>query len=113
MHEMAICRNILEIIEDQARAKDFARVRRISVEIGPLAGVEVEALRFGFDVVTRGSVADGAVLDIIRPEARATCRDCGANSVIEQRYDPCPQCGSHRLDIISGAEMLVKELEVV
>ncbi|WP_421849483.1 hydrogenase maturation nickel metallochaperone HypA [Oricola sp.] len=112
MHEMAMCRNILEIIEEQAAAQGFAKVKRISLEIGPLAGVEVEALKFGFDVVTRGSLADGATIDIIRPEARARCLDCGADMVIQQRYDPCPRCGSHRLQIASGDELRVKELEV-
>lgn len=112
MHEMSICENILDILKEQARAQDFATVKRISLEIGPLSGVEIEALKFGFDVVMRNSLADGAALDIVETEARATCLDCGAAAAITQRYDPCPQCGSHNLQVTSGEEMRIKELEV-
>ncbi|MEQ1712058.1 MAG: hydrogenase maturation nickel metallochaperone HypA, partial [Hyphomicrobium sp.] len=62
MHEMALCESIRCTLEEQSRLRRFSRVARVSLEIGPLAGVEVEALRFGFDVVMRGSVAEGAVL---------------------------------------------------
>jgi len=112
MHEMSICENILDILKEQARVQDFGTVKRISLEIGPLSGVEIEALKFGFDVVMRNSLADGAELEIVETQARATCLDCGASGAIAERYDPCPQCGSHNLQVTSGEEMRIKELEV-
>lgn len=112
MHEMSICESILDLIKEQARAQDFSGVRRISLEIGPLAGVEIEALKFGFDVVMRDSLAEGAALDIIETEVRATCLDCGTEASIEERFDPCPNCGSHNLKVTSGDELRIKELEV-
>jgi hypothetical protein len=60
MHEMSICENILDVLKEQARAQKFDTVKRVSLEIGPLSGVEIEALKFGFDVVMRDSIADGA-----------------------------------------------------
>lgn len=112
MHEMSICENILGILKDQARAQNFETVKRISLEIGPLAGVEIEALKFGFDVVMRNSLAEGAALDIVETEVRATCLDCGTAAAIEERFDPCPNCGSHQLKVTSGEELRIKELEV-
>lgn len=112
MHEMSICESILNILKEQASVQNFETVKRVSLEIGPLAGVEIEALKFGFDVVMRNSLADGAVLDIVETQARATCLDCGASAAIEERFDPCPICGSHRLKVTSGEEMRIKELEV-
>ena len=65
MHEMSICEGILTVMEEQASIQQFKRVISVWLEIGPLAGVEIEALRFGFDVVTRNSLAEGARLEII------------------------------------------------
>ncbi len=50
MHEMAICEGIFQVIEDQAKAQQCTRVRRVGMEIGPLAGVDVEALTFSMSL---------------------------------------------------------------
>ncbi|QKV17319.1 hydrogenase maturation nickel metallochaperone HypA [Oricola thermophila] len=112
MHEMSICESILNVLKDQAREQEFESVNRVCLEIGPLSGVEVEALRFGFDVVMRGSIADGAKLDIVETEGAAFCLACGKQVVIAARYDPCPECGSHQLQVTGGDELRIKELEV-
>lgn len=112
MHEISICENIVDILKEQARAQAFDTVKRVSLEIGPFSGVEIEALKFGFDVVTRDSLAEGAALDIVETEARAKCLECGAEAVIAQRYDPCPQCGSHLLQVTSGEELRIRQVEV-
>lgn len=112
MHEMAISESILGIIEDQARQQDYRRVKRVWLEIGPLAGIETEALRFTFDVVTKGTIADSARLEITATEARAWCLPCETSVPIHQRTDPCPTCGGHQLQMTSGDEMRIKELEV-
>lgn len=112
MHEMSICDSILGLLQEQAQAQNFSKVERICLEIGPLSGVEVEALKFGFDVVMRGTLAEGARLDIIEPEGTAWCMPCGQTVKIEQRFDACPECGSHQLQVTGGGELRVKELEV-
>jgi hydrogenase nickel incorporation protein HypA/HybF len=112
MHEMAICESILSILEAEAKARDFTRVARVCLEIGPLAGVEVEALKFGFDVVMRHSLAEGAVLNIVEVAAEAWCLECAETVPVERRYDPCPRCGSHQLQLTRGEELRIKELEV-
>lgn len=112
MHEMALCESIRSTLEEQSRLQDFSRVARVRLEIGPLSGVEVEALRFGFDVVMLGSVAEGAVLEIIECPAEAWCLECAELVAIKSRYDPCSKCGSHQLQVTAGEELRIKELEV-
>lgn len=112
MHEMSICESILGVIRDQAEAQKFTKVDRISLEIGPLSGVEIEALRFGFDVVMRDTLADGARLEIVETEGRAWCMPCGETVEIRQRFDACPLCGSHQLQVTGGEELRIRELEV-
>lgn len=112
MHEMAISESILAIIEDEGRRQNYARVRKVRLEIGPLSGVETEALRFTFDVVTKGTLAQDAALEIIETQARAWCLPCERDVPIAARFDACPQCGSHQLQVTAGDEMRIKDLEV-
>lgn len=112
MHEMSLCENIREIIQDQARSDGFTRVNRVWLEVGPLSCVEPDALRFGFDVVMRGSVAEGAALEIASSPAKARCLVCHTTTTIQQRYDPCPQCGSP-MEMMQGDELKISKLEVV
>jgi len=112
VHEMALCESILELIVDQARAQSFSRVERVRLEIGSLAAVEIPALRFGFDVVTRDTLAEGAALEIQEIPGRAWCMPCGESCTLVARGDACPRCGSYQLQIVDGTQMRVKELEV-
>lgn len=77
MHEMSLAEGVLAIIEDHARTNAFTRVKTVWLEIGQLSGVETEAMRFCFDAVTRGSVAEGAALEIIATPGSSWCMPCG------------------------------------
>ena len=110
MHEMSIAESVLGIVEESARREGFARVREVRLEIGRLAAVEVDALRFCFDAVVRGSVAEGAVLAIDETPGCAWCFGCSATVAVAARGDPCPHCGSAQLQVSGGTEMRVKDL---
>lgn len=112
MHEMSLCEGILRVIEEQAAAQDYLKVKTVWLEVGALAGVEVEALRFGFDVVMKASIAEGALLAIIDVPGRAWCMQCMKNVALKQRFDPCPECGGFQLQVNGGEELRIKELEV-
>ena len=99
MHEMSLAMGVLQIVEEAARAQRFRRVRSVLLEIGELSMVEAEAMRFCFDAVSRGTLAEGATLTVIRVLGQAL-------------YDPCPACGGHPVQATGGTEMRVKELEV-
>ena len=112
MHEMSICESIISVIEAQAVAQSFRKVNRVRLEIGPLAGVELEALRFSFDVVCKGGLAEGAALEVIELPVEAWCLQCSAKTEVKQRYDACPTCGSYQVQITGGDELRIKDMEV-
>lgn len=112
MHEMALSESVLQSIERNARADGFERVLAVHLEIGELAGVDTEAMRFSFDAVTRGTLAENARLDISAVPGKAWCLPCGHAVQIAKRFDPCPDCGSHQLQVTGGEDMLLKSLEV-
>ncbi len=113
MHEMSLCEGIRSVIEDQARHHEIQQVKRVRVEVGRFAGVEKPALEFAFDVVMRGSVAEGATLEMIELPGKAMCYDCVKEVEILDRLDPCPDCGGGKLMPVGGDELRIKDLEVV
>lgn len=112
MHEMSLCESILQTLEQQAEIQHYRRVNRVWLEIGALAGVEIDALRFSFDIVVKGSLADSAKLEIIEIPGQAWCAPCGKTVTVQALYDQCPHCGNHPLQVTGGDQMRIKELEV-
>lgn len=112
MHEMSLAEGILQIVEETAQANAAAQVRAVVLEIGALSHIEEQALRFCFDAVTRGTVADGARLDVLATPGRAWCMPCGRSVALDRLGDACPQCGSYQLQVTQGEEMKVRAIEV-
>ena len=112
MHEVALAEGVLRIVMDAARASAAARVHTVWVELGVLAHVEPEALAFCFDAVTRGSVAEGATLDIVHTAGAAWCMSCSVQVPLAKLGDACPRCGSYQLQVLQGDEMRVKEIGI-
>lgn len=113
MHEMSLAEGVRQIIEDAARAQNFSKVTVVWLEIGQLSGVEAEAMAFCFDVVVRGSLAEGARLEIVNTPGQGWCMECADSVPLQEVYGECPRCGGHQVQVTGGTEMRVKELEVV
>ena len=112
MHEMALAQSMLEIVEQAAREDGARRVAAVRIEIGALSHVEPDALRFCFDVVTRGSLANGARLDVEITPGAAWCMPCGMTVPLARVGESCPRCGSYQLAVSNGDAMRVIEIEV-
>ena len=112
MHEMSLAEGVIQLIEDAAKREGFTRVTGVWLEIGQLAAVETEALRFCFDAVTRNSVAEGAKLEIVVLPGQGWCMKCCETVPMTEHLGACPKCGSHQVQVTGGTVMRVKELEV-
>ncbi len=112
MHEMSLAEGVLNVIQDAAQSKGFSRVTTVWLEIGRLAAVEPDALRFSFDAVKRGTIADSARIEIVDVPGQAWCMKCGDTVTIDERGAACPACGSYQLQVSGGEDLRVKELEV-
>lgn len=109
---MSLAEGVLQLIEDAARQQEFTKVTTVWLEIGQLSGVEVEAMKFCFDAVTRDSIADGARLEIIALPGAGWCMACSRTVPMTEVFGECPLCGGYQMQVTGGTEMRVKELEV-
>lgn len=113
MHELSICQSLISEIEDAGQRHAFARVTRVRLEIGRFAGVEIEALKFGFEVARQDTLCAGAELEIISLPGEGYCFTCEKAVEIADRLDPCPACGGGRVQATGGDQLKIRDLEVV
>ena len=111
MHEMSVAMSILDIADEQARAAGARVINRVELDLGGLAGIEVESLRFCFTAARRGMAAE-AELVINEIPGRARCAQCGTECMLEMPMALCPECGGLALEILQGRELRVRSLNV-
>jgi hydrogenase nickel incorporation protein HypA/HybF len=109
MHELAVTEAIVEQI---AAKTEGSEVRQVRLEIGKLSGVVADSIRFCFELVTEGTALEGAALYIDEPNGRGACGTCGSSFSLQQLILLCP-CGSADVQIVDGAQLLIKSVEVV
>jgi hydrogenase nickel incorporation protein HypA/HybF len=109
MHELSITRNVVAIVAERAAG---ARVTRVRLQVGRLAGVDAEAIRFCFGVCSQNTVLAGAILQIDDVAGRGRCGACAAEIELSAPTGRCPGCGAGALSLVAGRELLIKEMEV-
>jgi hydrogenase nickel incorporation protein HypA/HybF len=112
MHEVSLVENIVALVEDERRKQDFIRVRIVRLKLGVLGHVEPEALRFCFDAVTHGTVAEGARLEIEMVAGQGWCVRCRSAVIVSDWFAVCPVCGDDGLSVTGGGDLRLAELEV-
>ena len=112
MHEVGLMQEALRIAATHAQSSGAARIHVMTMRIGALAGVEIEALRLAFEVVTPGTTAEGAALQLEKVPVGCWCIEC------ERVFQPadcvfrCPKCHHLSADIRQGREFEVVAVEV-
>ena len=112
MHELAITENILRIAVQAAEEHQAKRVLEIRMKIGAYSGVVPQYIQEYFDLVSRGTVAEGAQLHIETIPATVLCRTCGRITEVERFRIKCAACGSTDVELRTGREYYVDSLEV-
>ena len=109
MHEMSITMNVVEICEGHAGGR---RVTDVVLEIGELSGLVPDSIEFCFEACSKGTLLEGARLRLEMIPGIGGCAVCGKQLPVASLFDPCAGCGAFGLEIVSGQELRVKELEL-
>jgi hydrogenase nickel incorporation protein HypA/HybF len=113
MHELSITENILEIACRHGKQADASRVTGINILIGRLSSIVDDSVQFYWDIISKDTPCEGARLNFERVPARLLCLNCGREYTLEAELEPCPDCGSAQIKVLSGEEFRVESIEIV
>ena len=105
MHELALARSLIEMVDDYAHANGARRVTRVRIRVGVLSAL-TRALHVSFRAASRGTSCDGAVLEIEEVPLTVYCRFCDDVKAPSGPYNfRCPVCGHATPKMVTGREM--------
>ncbi|MCA9633574.1 MAG: hydrogenase maturation nickel metallochaperone HypA [Myxococcales bacterium] len=109
MHELGLTRGIVAACAERAQGR---AVRVVRLKIGSFAGVELQALRFCFELCAEGTLVEGAELAIEEIAGCGECGECGARVSLDSPIAICPCERRARLKVVSGDELMLESMEV-
>lgn len=109
MHEYAIVGALIEQVAREADQRR-ARVHRLRVAIGELAGVDVELLQTAYDTFRPATVCADAVLTVRAVAADWRCPKCGQSLARGARLQ-CSDCG-RPARLAAGDEIVLEQIEM-
>ncbi len=107
MHEVSVMHNLLEIVTATADREGAGTIDVIHLRIGEMAGINFESLEFAFEILSKGTRAEGGRLECDRVALMGKCSACSSEFHPEDLVFRCPECGSGGVEIIAGREMEV------
>ncbi len=113
MHELTLCFNLIRILEQSAHSTSppITRIKTVWLEIGELAGIDLDAIRFSFPIAATHTLAKDATLKIKTQAGQAYCNSCDKNVIISSLLAPCAICGQYNYTITQGKAFRVIKME--
>ncbi|MEW5768047.1 MAG: hydrogenase maturation nickel metallochaperone HypA [bacterium] len=114
MHELPITEGILATTLEAAKQARASRITGINLALGVFSGYVSDSIQFYFDLISQGTPAEGAVLQIRRIPVTCSCSDCKQNFIWKEEILPtaCPHCGGICFQATGGQEFYVESIEV-
>ena len=111
MHEVSIVYDVIQIVKESSKLNNISTVKKIFMKIGEFTCIDESSINFAFEVLSKNTLCEGALLDIERVKGKAKCNVCDEEFFISFTNKLCPKCMCYSDNIINGYEILVYEIE--
>jgi hydrogenase nickel incorporation protein HypA/HybF len=112
MHEMSIVEALMEQIIEMSQDEDWGAVTRIRLKVGSMRQIVPDILKFCFDVASKGTIMENALLEIDEIPLLIKCDECGYLWSDREYLGMCPKCSSINVNLLNGMELELTNLEV-
>ncbi|GHU49089.1 hydrogenase maturation nickel metallochaperone HypA [Clostridia bacterium] len=113
MHELPVTENIVKIAVKHGEKFRASKVESISLVVGEQSGFIGESISMYFDVISKGTICEGAEIQIkaIKPQLR--CTVCGAFFYRKPLSFQCTECGGDGAPTDIGKEFYIESITVI
>ena len=112
MHELSVTQSILNIALESAEKAGAEKINKIKIAAGEMTGYVPQYVQEYFNIVSRGTIAEGAELEFRKVPASALCRSCGKETPLTDYRFVCAHCGGSDLKLTHGREFLVDSIDI-
>jgi len=113
MHELYLAQSILDIVQDYAAKQHFKKVNSISLSFGRMSCIEPKSLQFAFEVQSKDTLAEKALLEFKILPAVIHCLSCEKDLDVDAYSAVCPACWGEEVILTGGTEELqILEMDV-
>lgn len=113
MHEANFTENIVQTILDELRKAPPGQARRARVVVGEMLHLNADSVRMHFEQMSLGTPLEGVALELVEEPVRLRCLNCGWSGEAEDHHLLfCSSCSSIAVDVLSGRDVIIDEVEV-
>lgn len=112
MHELAVTEGILKICKEEQDKNNFKSIKEIRIRVGELTGLVPSCIDYYFQVISKGTIGEGARLIVEKLPIVIECKECQYTGEIGRGEYTCPRCNSYKITIKNGKEFYIDSLEV-
>jgi hydrogenase nickel incorporation protein HypA/HybF len=112
VHELSVVQALLRQIDAVATEHGATAVQRVTVQIGPLSGVDSGLLASAFEAARGSGLTATTELVFETLAVTIRCRECGEESIVPPNRLLCGRCGGYRTMLLSGDELLLRRVEL-
>ena len=113
MHELGVVFHCIKEVNQIAAENNVKRVRAVTVQLGEVSTVVPELFEDCWNWAVKREEALRDCKLILEPIAAVThCEACGKDYATVRYGKTCPHCGSERTFLLTGNELIIKQIEV-
>ena len=104
---------MVKSIEQIVREQGLHEVKKIVLEVGELSGVVPRYMEACYPAAVYKTFMENTVLDLETIPGIVRCRSCGKEFNAMAHDFACPDCGGQDMEILSGNDVLIKEIQCI
>jgi len=112
MHEFPITQQIIKLAEKHATELCASRIKSIKLVVGDYSGFVGDSIQMYFDVISEGTLCEGAAIEIEHVKPKMKCTGCGELFEREFLSFSCPKCGADGEPTEIGKEFYIESIEI-
>jgi hydrogenase nickel incorporation protein HypA/HybF len=111
MHEYSVTKSLVELCNKEADKNNIKMISKICLKVGKFTGFSPDSIQFYFEYLKVNTKCSSAKIEFEEMPIKIKCHECGKHHVIDEPILLCPDCGSEKIDLLSGREFFVASIE--
>lgn len=111
MHELGIISSMVKTIEEIIKEQGYTQVHKLVLEVGELSGIVPHYMEVCYPAAVYKTFMENSVLEMEVIPGIVRCKDCGKEFNATAHDFTCPHCQSQNMEILSGNDVMIKEIQ--